>query len=167
MLRVNLGRKGPRFRAFDVWKATAAGLVLVLAFQAWTWYAWQRHDERRREETSGLEARLAELERESQALALPCDPRVLAGAVIARNDWLREKARSPAQDLARLERFRPPAGELIRFEATRGAGTLGMLVPDTDTAMRWVNAAFPGAKGRVNIDERRQGMLTVTFAWTE
>lgn len=167
MLRVNLAGRGPRLRVFGLGKAAVAGLALLLVLQALIWYRGRRHAEQQREETSGLEARLAELERETQALAPSTDPRTLAGAIISRNDWLREKVHSPGLDLARLERFRPTTGELIRFEAGRGSGVLQALVPDTETAMRWVNAAFPGSKGRVNIEERRQGMLTVTFAWTE
>lgn len=167
MLRVNLAGRGPRLRVFDLWKAAVAGLALLLVLQVLILYRGRLHAERQREETSGLEARLAELEREAQIFAAPTDPQGTAGALVARNDWLRQKARSPALDLEHLERFRPPNGELIRFEAGRGTGDLQALVPDTETAMRWVNAAFPGSKGRVNIEERRQGMLTVTFAWTE
>lgn len=167
MLRVNLAGKPSRLRAFAPWKPLSIGLALLLTVQIGIWYQGRLNGDQLREETSCLQARLQDLERQEKALTLTAEPRSLAGAVNAFNDWHREKARTPAQTLARLEQARPVVCELTRFEADKGNGSLRALVPDTEAAMLWLNASFQGAKGRVNIEDRRNGKLTVAFSWTE
>ena len=167
MLRVNLSGKLSVLHTFKPWKALSIGLALLLAVQIGILYQGRLRRDQNREETASLQSRLQNLEQQEKALILPNDSRNRAGAVNALNDWHREKPRTPAQALAKLEQNRASVCELTRFEADHGNGSLKALVPDTDTAIRWLNAAFPGAAGRMTIEERRNGKLTVAFSWTE
>lgn len=167
MLRVNLSGKPSRLRAFGPWKPLSIGLALLFTVQASLWLQGRIAADRLQKDALSLQAHLQDLEGQARALALSGDLRILAGAVTAFNDWHREKAQSPALILARLEQARPAVCELTQFESVQGNGSLRALVPDTDAAMRWLNAVFPGTTGRVAIEERRAGRLTVAFSWTE
>lgn len=167
MIRLNL--YGPSFRRkLNVYPFLVGVLVAMLIGQAlrigWLYLkalTIEKEVQELRARLDGLEARKTEL------FAKAADVVAVAGALVNRNDWYRNRERSPIRILSKIERSLPPGGSLLAFSATRGGGTLRFEIGDYEGGQAWVKGCFGQFENRLNLEEKTDGKFRIQFAWNE
>jgi hypothetical protein len=168
MIRLNLlGRHLlPRVRSLGLWITLALGLLLFVQMLelGWSMYRIARH----REHITALETHRRALEGRLANGPTQEEHARVAGALAARNQWFRARKRSPVRRIAALESGFPIGKlNLTTLEARPGHVVLSFLAPDVETPIRWLTSAFSGGNTRLNVEERHNDRLRISFAWSE
>lgn len=109
---------------------------------------------------------LEELEKQAKILKSGAKPEELAGFLVNRNNWIKDRKNVPLRTLAKLERTRPRNIELLSYEEFNKSGVIQAVAPDMNQISRWLNGVFGANKGNLNIEGKNEGKLLFRFVWS-
>jgi hypothetical protein len=142
-------------------------LSVLLIWQGFSYVQKSAEMQRKQSEIEALNTRLQALREQRKRFSAVEDFEMLNGAIAARNEWLLLRRKSPAFLLDKLEKDRPGAVELKRFESDGTKGTSKMIAADLDTASRYMNAVLGNSNVRVTMEERANTGILAVCSWNE
>ncbi len=117
-------------------------------------------------ESEKLQKVYSELMEESKRYRISEKDRGLAGFLIRRNRWIRERNSSSLDILARLERSLPGQISIVSFGGDANSGTIRGLSPDMQRISNWLNQVFGMNKGSLSIEGKNGKELLFKYVWS-